>query len=210
MPYVTLLEASQVVQNETGVDITAPQLIRVAAVQHLPLCVLLDVKCYSPTHKIRREKKAEELVANYWRNCPAHSIDSADVVDAYGLFVLPPRHVFAYQTNEMVRIQSVSSLDGQDIYFPFVVVSRDQIQITLCHLAALVAQIKTAKADTQSQPTITSPAPVVVETVEQRRARYLAMFEAEEKREKRGALQRVADSEGVDRSDLAPEKRIPC
>jgi hypothetical protein len=47
-----------------------------------------------------------------------------------------------------------------------------------------------------------TPAPVVAETVEQRRSRRLAMFEAEEKRVKRGALQRVADSEKVDRSNM--------
>ena len=49
------------------------------------------------------------------------------------------------------------------------------------------------------------PAPVVAETVAHRRARYLALFEAEEKREKRGALQRVADSEGVDRSNMSKD-----
>jgi hypothetical protein len=43
---------------------------------------------------------------------------------------------------------------------------------------------------------------MVKETTEQRRARWLAMLEAEEKREKRGALQRVANSEGVDRSNM--------
>lgn len=42
----------------------------------------------------------------------------------------------------------------------------------------------------------------VSETTQQRCARYLAMFETEEKRDKRGALQRVADSEGVDRSNM--------
>lgn len=47
-----------------------------------------------------------------------------------------------------------------------------------------------------------SDAPVVAETVAQRRARWLDMFEAEEKREKRGALQRLADSENVDRSNM--------
>ena len=49
---------------------------------------------------------------------------------------------------------------------------------------------------------IETPAPVVAETVAQRRARYLVMFETEEKRDKRGALQRVADGEGVDRSNM--------
>ena len=49
------------------------------------------------------------------------------------------------------------------------------------------------------------PAPEVKETPDERRARWLAMFEAEEKREKRGALQRVADSEGVDRSNMSKD-----
>ncbi len=160
MPYVTLLEASQIVHHETGIDITVPQLIRAGAMQNLPLCVLLDVKCYSPTHRIKREKKSEELDPDYWRNCPVDSINDADVVNAYGLFVLPPRHVFAYQTKETVKIQSVVSLDGQDIYFPFVDVSRDQIQITLRHLTAFMAHIKAARTDTQPHATIRSPAPV--------------------------------------------------
>ena len=48
-------------------------------------------------------------------------------------------------------------------------------------------------------------APVVAETVEQRRARYLVMFETEVKRNKRGVLQRVADREGVDRSNMSKD-----
>lgn len=48
-------------------------------------------------------------------------------------------------------------------------------------------------------------APVVKETPDERRARWLAKFEAEEKREKRGALQRLADSEGVDRSNMSKD-----
>ena len=47
-----------------------------------------------------------------------------------------------------------------------------------------------------------SDAPVPQETPAERRARWLAMFEAEEKLEKRGALQRLADSEEVDRSNM--------
>ena len=146
MPYVTLLEATQIVRNETGIDITVPQLIRAGATQNLLLCVLLDVKCYSPTHRIRRENKALELDPDYWSNCPLDQIDDADVVDAYGLFVLPPRHVFAYQTKETVRVDSVTSLDGQDIYYPGVDVSRDALQITLPHLDALIGHIKAAQA----------------------------------------------------------------
>ena len=47
-----------------------------------------------------------------------------------------------------------------------------------------------------------TPATVGGETVEQRRFRWLVMFEAEQGRGKRGALQRVANREGVDRSNM--------
>lgn len=157
MSYVTLLEASEIVHRETGIDITVPQLIRAGVVQHLPLCVLLDVKCYSPTHRIRREKKAKELNPDYWRDCPMDSINDADVVYAYGCFVLPPRHVFAYQTNEAVRIKSVSSLDGQDIYFPFVEVSRDALQIMQPHLNAFITHINATQAAQQTAPATDTP-----------------------------------------------------
>lgn len=50
-----------------------------------------------------------------------------------------------------------------------------------------------------------SNAPVVAETVAQRRARWLDMLEAEEKREKRGALTRLAKSEGVDRANMSKD-----
>jgi hypothetical protein len=74
-------------------------------------------------------------------------------------------------------------------------------------IAALSASIDALNASifpTQPQP-VHEPAPVVVpakETTEQRRARWLVMLEAEEKRGKLGALQRVADREGVDRSNM--------
>ena len=52
------------------------------------------------------------------------------------------------------------------------------------------------------QPQAAAPAPVVAETPQERRARWLAMFEEEEARAPRGALQRLADREGVDRSNM--------
>ena len=165
MSYVTLSEAAQIVHNETGVDITVTQLIRAGSVQNLPLCVLLDVKCYSPTHKIRREKKAQELDPEYWRNCPIDRTNDADVVYAYGLFVLPPRHVFAYQTKETVRVDSVASLDGQDTYFPGVDVSRDALQITIPNLHAFIARIKASQAAQQTAPAQNTATPAPVETV---------------------------------------------
>lgn len=56
-----------------------------------------------------------------------------------------------------------------------------------------------------AQPKAATPAPVAKETPAERRARWLDMFEAEEKREKRGALQRLANSEGVDRSNMGKD-----
>ena len=44
-----------------------------------------------------------------------------------------------------------------------------------------------------------------VETVQQRRDRYLGLFEAEEKHCKRGALTRIANREGVDRSNMGKD-----
>lgn len=55
------------------------------------------------------------------------------------------------------------------------------------------------------KPQAAAPAPVAKETPAERRARWLDMFEAEEKREKRGALQRLANSEGVDRSNMGKD-----
>lgn len=52
------------------------------------------------------------------------------------------------------------------------------------------------------QPQTAAPAPMAKETPAVRRARWLAMLEAERKREPRGALQRLAASEGVDRSNM--------
>lgn len=59
--------------------------------------------------------------------------------------------------------------------------------------------------DAPAEPQAEPPAPVAKETPAERRARWLDMFEAEEKREKRGALQRLANSEGVDRSNMGKD-----
>ena len=55
----------------------------------------------------------------------------------------------------------------------------------------------------KTEPDTATPAPV--ETVEQRRARYLALLEHEQKSGKRGALTRVASFEGVDRSNMSKD-----
>ena len=55
------------------------------------------------------------------------------------------------------------------------------------------------------EPQAATPAPVAKETPAERRARWLDMFEAEEKLVKRGALQRLAKREGVDRSNMAKD-----
>lgn len=186
MSYVTLSEAAQIVHNETGVDITVTQLIRVGFLQNLPLCVLLDVECYSPTHKIRRETKAQELDPEYWGSGQMDRTNDADVVYAYGLFVLPPRHVFAYQTNETVRVNSVESLNRQDIYYPGVDVSRDALQITIPHLHAFISHIKATQAAQQTAPAqnTATPAPVADSTsttqdVTMKKAALIAQLEYE-------------------------------
>jgi len=56
-----------------------------------------------------------------------------------------------------------------------------------------------------STPQAATPAPVAKETPAERRARWLDMFEAEEKLVKRGALQRLAKREGVDRSNMGKD-----
>lgn len=72
--------------------------------------------------------------------------------------------------------------------------------VKLAEKYSLSVEIGTARpAPAQSAA---EPAPVVKETAQERRARWLDMFEAEEKREKRGALQRLANSENVDRSNM--------
>jgi hypothetical protein len=58
---------------------------------------------------------------------------------------------------------------------------------------------------TPAQPQAAAPAPAAKETPAERRARWLDMFEAEEKLVKRGALQRLAKREGVDRSNMAKD-----
>lgn len=55
------------------------------------------------------------------------------------------------------------------------------------------------------EPQAAAPAPAAKETPAERRARWLDMFEAEEKLVKRGALQRLATREGVDRSNMGKD-----
>lgn len=57
---------------------------------------------------------------------------------------------------------------------------------------------------TQAAPLVNYE-PVKVESVEQRRARYLALLEAEERHGKYGALKRIAEREGVDRSNMSKD-----
>ena len=62
-----------------------------------------------------------------------------------------------------------------------------------------------AQSPATPAPAPAEPAPVLPakETPSERRVRWLAMFEEEEQRARRGALQRLADREGVDRSNMS-------
>ena len=55
----------------------------------------------------------------------------------------------------------------------------------------------------QPAPKTSQPDKAAQETTAERRARWLVMFEAEEKLKPRGALQRLANREGVDRSNMS-------
>ena len=64
-----------------------------------------------------------------------------------------------------------------------------------------------AQSPATPAPAPAEPAPVLPtkETPSERRVRWLAMFEEEEQRARRGALQRLADREGVDRSNMGKD-----
>lgn len=152
MSYVTLQEAADIVLRETGVDVATPQLIRLGVTANLPLCVLLNVRCYSPTHRERRRNEAEKQDPDYWSKAHSNLDDDSTLADAYGLFVLPPRHVFDFQTKDTVRIDAVTSLDGKDTYYPGVDRSRSDLQITMLHLNQLITHIQASKSQGPSIP----------------------------------------------------------
>lgn len=76
-------------------------------------------------------------------------------------------------------------------------------RVTGYDVRALADEYTAAPEAMQAEPQAATPAPAEVETPQERHARWLALFEEEEKREKRGALQRLADREGVDRSNMS-------
>ena len=157
--YVTLQEASEIVQIETGIDITILQLIRAGVVQNLPLCVLLNLRCHSPTQQIRREQKEEQEDPDYRRKQPVRRGEAAETVHIRGLYRLGFDNIFDYQTKESVRVNSVVSLDGQDIYYPGVDVNRDAIQIMMPYLNAFIAHIKETQTAQQQTAPVTDTAP---------------------------------------------------
>lgn len=65
----------------------------------------------------------------------------------------------------------------------------------------LLVEVGSVTQMPQSQ-VASSPQVEQKETPKERRARWLVMFEEEERRGERGALQRLADKEGVDRSNM--------
>ena len=76
-------------------------------------------------------------------------------------------------------------------------------ELALLHFGSkLPIQARPGHETPQAEP---QAVPEVKETAQDRRARWLVMFEAEEKRGKRGALTRLAKSEGVDRSNMGKD-----
>lgn len=162
MAYVSLDEAVQIVERRTGVDITVPQLIRLAAMGRLMLCVLLNCRCYSPSTRARNESAD---LAKHGRltdfDASGKTAVEAATVEAYGLFILPPRHAFDFQTDDEVLVSWVSSLDGKDTFCPSVRRRRDQLQAFLPHIETLISSINESKGqpDEKVAP-IEAPKPV--------------------------------------------------
>lgn len=159
MAYVSLDEAVQIVERRTGVDITVPQLIRLAAMGRFLLCVLLNCRCYSPSARLRNE--AADL-AKHGRltdvDPSGKGAVEAATVEAYGAFVIPPRHAFDFQTDDEVLISVVSSPDGNDTFCPSVRRRRDQLQALLPHLEDLISSINEAKEQSSGQAATNPPA----------------------------------------------------
>lgn len=99
-----------------GEEVTEVQILRAGIAGHLLICVPLDTHCYSPS-----------LKAN---------------ADAFGLFVVPPRHLFALEAQPTVRLRMVSSLDGKQVFFPFEEVRRDMLRVHDGHLSDFADRIK--------------------------------------------------------------------
>jgi len=150
--YVSLDEAAQIIDRRTGVDVTVPQLIRLAAMGRFSLCVLLNCRCYSPSARLKKESAEIAKFGRLSISDPSGQADmEAAIVDAYGVFVLPPRHAFDFQNDDEVLVSMVFSLDGKDTFVPSVRRRRDQLQAYLPHLEALVASINEAKGDSDDE-----------------------------------------------------------
>jgi hypothetical protein len=99
----------------------------------------------------------------------------------------------------------IRELERSSALTPIEILSKkQQLGVLRGELAALEAQYEAPYVE--SLVNANTPAPV--ESIKQRRARYLELFEAEEKSSKRGALARLATRLSVDRSNLAKDIKV--
>lgn len=124
MDYYSLDEAAAELNRRPGASpLTASALLREGVAGRMLVCAPMDTEAYSPTVKARNAEPAS-----------AHATDAAGVtaratVEMYGLFVVPPRHLFAIESSGATQLGVVYSLDGRDVYFPNVSITRDQLRI---------------------------------------------------------------------------------
>lgn len=141
MTRYTLEEAALVLESQLGAEhkiagrFTAAQVLRAGSDGRLLITVPLDLRCYSPTAFAR-----------------GASHEEASQSEAFGWFVVPPRHLFALEVADQVKLQMVTSLDGRDIFFPFVSIGAASLRVMEPHLQAFAESLRAGEDRIAEQP----------------------------------------------------------
>lgn len=140
----------------------------------------------------------------------AHYLQLALLDIAHG--ELSPKHpetLLPYSQYQRMTEAGMYGIHGENLPVPTAgwLVSLEEVERWI-QSKEIRIDIAGLKADLLALKTPTAAAPVVAvapEPPENRRARWLGLFEAEERRQKRGALQRLAITLDMDRSNLSKE-----
>ena len=103
------------------------------------------------------------------------------------------------------RARLLAVLDGQEQPAQGPEPAPTKLGVNVNMVSTTVNRLSPAEPTPVAPPLNEAPVLPAKETPSERRARWLAMFEEEERREKRGALQRLADREGVDRANMSKD-----
>jgi hypothetical protein len=150
MSYFTLDEAADWLTRRLGgaevlgSPVTAAQMLRYGIHGHLPLCIALDVRCYSPTTKARNETAARIADPDGWfrHDVSGQAAMEAATVDVVGFFVVPLRTLFAFEARDEVMVEFVTSLDGANSYKPFERITRTRLRVMVKHLTDFATGIQ--------------------------------------------------------------------